>query len=170
MAQPNASDNGARSDVCQLLRLAGGGERMLVPIGAVREILEVGRSTPLPRAPDFVLGVMNLRGSVVPVIDVSARFGQGRAPLGKRSAIVVVDVQSTEDEQRMVAGMLVDAVYEVLDVDAASIESVPALGVAVPHEFLSGMVNVRGNYEPLLSLNQLLSPTVLAALISAGAR
>jgi len=149
----------------QLLRLACAGEHLVVPIDAVREILEVGRMTPLAQTPDFVHGVMNLRGSVVPVIDLGARFGFGRTQLVRRSAVVVVEAQTADMHERLVAGLLVDAVYEVIEIDAHDIEATPALGVAVASEFLSGMVNVRGQYAPLLNLNQVLSTDVLADLI-----
>ena len=94
----------------QLLRLAVGQETLVVPIEAVREILEVGRLTPLPKTPDFVRGVMNLRGAVVPVIDLGARFGFGSSTLGRRSAIIVVEAKGDDDFGGLIAGVLVDAV------------------------------------------------------------
>lgn len=149
----------------QLLSLASAGERLTVPIAQVREILEVGRLTPLPQTPDFVHGVMNLRGSVVPVIDLSARCGHGRTVLARRSAIVVVETAPSEPSERLIAGLLVDAVYEVLDISPDMIEAVPSLGVAIPPEFLAGMVQVHGRYAPLLNLNLVLAPDALAHLI-----
>ena len=152
--------------ICQMLRLAVGAETLVVPIEAVREILEVGRMTPLPQTPDFVRGVMNLRGAVVPVIDLGARFGFGATVIGRRSAIIVVEASGNDDFDRLVAGMLVDAVYEVLDVDSKRIEAVPSLGVGVAAEFLAGMVNVASGYAALLNLDQVLSPVALSALIA----
>ncbi|MDL5032268.1 chemotaxis protein CheW [Pelomonas sp. APW6] len=155
------STGGAR----QMLRLACIQESLLVPIDAVREILEVGRLTPLPQTPGFVRGVMNLRGSVIPVIDLSARFGHGPIEVGRRSAIVVVEVPDEAGRPPLAMGLLVDAVYEVLDVDARAIEPVPALGMAVPPKFVAGMVNVRDRYSNLLNLAQTLSPEELTSLI-----
>lgn len=153
----------------QLLRLASGGERLAVPIGSVREILEVGRLTPVPRTPDFIRGVMNLRGAVVPVLDLSARLGLQNTTLARRSAIVVVESRSTE-AQTLVVGLLVDSVYEVLDIVGQRIEAVPSLGVAIPGGFLHGMVNVKGGYVAILNLLQLLDLDTLARLIGDAAR
>jgi purine-binding chemotaxis protein CheW len=166
MADARSSES-SQSIARQLLRLACGRENLVVPIDAVREILEVGRLTPLPQTPDFVHGVMNLRGSVVPVVDLNARFGFGPAVLGRRSAIVVVETSASEHQEKLIAGLLVDAVYEVLEVDEKSVEPVPTLGVAIASDFLAGMVNIRGRYAPLLNLNQVLAPETLAGLIGA---
>ncbi|WP_310387872.1 chemotaxis protein CheW [Roseateles sp.] len=160
------AEQAAAGPMCQLLRLAVGPETLVVPIEAVREILEVGRMTPLPQTPDFVRGVMNLRGAVVPVIDLGARFGFGPTAIGRRSAIIVVEAKGDEDFDRLIAGMLVDAVFEVLDFDTQRIEAVPSLGVGVAAEFLAGMVNLAGAYAALLNLDQVLSPVALSALIA----
>ena len=164
-----ASTAGPDASLDQLLRLASGGERLAVPIGSVREILEVGRLTPVPRTPDFIRGVMNLRGAVVPVLDLSARLGLRVTPLERRSAIVVVESQPG-GPQRLVVGLLVDAVFEVLDVAAQRVEAVPSLGVAVPGGFLHGMVNVKGGYVAVLNLVQILELDTLARLIGDAAR
>lgn len=152
----------------QLLRLAAGEERLLVPIDMVREILEVGRLTPVPQTPDFVRGVMNLRGAVVPVLDLSARLGLAPTQLARRTAIIVVESHPSEALESMTAGLLVDAVFEVIDLGNQTVEPVPSIGVAVPASFLCGMLNVRGAYAGVLNLNQVLEPASLASLIGAG--
>lgn len=162
------SDMASAGPMRQLLRLAVGRETLVVPIEVVREILEVGRMTPLPQTPDFVHGVMNLRGAVVPVIDLGARFGFGPTQVGRRTAIIVVEAKGDDDFESLIAGVLVDAVYEVLDVDSKRIEPVPTLGVAIAGEFLAGMVNVRDGYAALLNLDQVLSPVALSHLIAAS--
>jgi purine-binding chemotaxis protein CheW len=88
---PSTSDMASRASLLSLLRMAVGDEDLAVPIDDVREILEVGRLTTLPRTPSFVRGVMNLRGAVVPVIDLAARVGQNAITIGRRSCVVVVD-------------------------------------------------------------------------------
>ncbi len=159
---------GLDASLDQLLSLASGGERLAVPIGSVREILEVGRLTPVPRTPGFVRGVMNLRGAVVPVIDLAARLGLRVTPLERRSAIVVVESQACAP-QRLVVGLLVDAVYEVLDLSAQHMEAVPSLGVAVPGVFLHGMIHAKGGYVAVLNLAQVLDPETLARMIGEAA-
>jgi purine-binding chemotaxis protein CheW len=157
------------SNTRQLLRLSVAGEVLLVPIEAVHEILEVTRMTRVPKSPPFLRGVMNLRGAVVPVVDLAARFGFQPAVLARRSAIVVVEAHGEEAQQSLVAGLLVDAVYEVLDFPQDRLESVPNLGIAIPAGFVAGMVNLPSGYGALLSLEQVLAPAALAALIEAAA-
>lgn len=160
-----------------LLRMAVRSETLAVAIDHVREILEVTRLTPLPRTPDFVRGVMNLRGSVVPVIDLSSRLGLGPTVLGRRSCIVVVEspqtapAESDDDEDNMigdtlVVGLLVDAVYEVFDTAAARIEAVPQLGTRIPADMLAGMARARGEVIGLLALAKVLSGAELSELIA----
>lgn len=167
-----------------LLRMAVGPESMAVPIDDVREILEVGRLTALPRTPEFVRGVMNLRGAVVPVIDLAARLGQAPIQLSRRSCVVVVeagspadgslaDSQSDADDEAadansatLVVGLLVDAVYEVFDVAASSIEPVPALGTRIDASFLRGMTRAHGEVIGLLALERVLAQRELSALIA----
>lgn len=171
-----AANESTHSPQSSLLRMAVGSELLAVPIEAVREILEVGRLTPLPRTPDFVRGVMNLRGAVVPVVDLPARIGQGATTLGRRSCIVVVEVCTGDAGdgdgdatygQRLVIGLLVDAVYEVFDIDTDSVEPVPALGTRVRPDFLSGMTRARGEVIGVLALPHVLSATDLADAIAA---
>lgn len=167
-----------------LLRMAVGPEAMAVPINDVREILEVGRLTALPRTPEFVRGVMNLRGAVVPVIDLAARLGQAPIQLSRRSCVVVVeagnpadcnpaDGQGDADDEAtdansatMVVGLLVDAVYEVFDVATSSIEPVPALGTQIEASFLRGMTRAHGEVIGVLALERVLAQRELSALIA----
>jgi len=169
--RPDLSSGGARFDagLRQYLCLALRDEMVAVPIDCVREILEVGRLTVLPGTPDFVCGVLNLRGAVVPVIDVAARMGAVPCQVGKRSCIVVVDVRSGEDRRADILGVLVDAVFEVVDLDGDALEPVPGFGNAWPAEFLAGMVRVRAQPVPVLDLGAALAPEVLATLIADAA-
>jgi purine-binding chemotaxis protein CheW len=161
---------------CSLLRMSVGPEVLAVPIEAVREILEVGRLTALPRTPSFVRGVMNLRGAVVPVVDLAARIGHGVSTLGRRSCIVVVEVGATDHadvaadaafDDTLVVGLLVDAVFEVFDTDTAAIEPVPMLGTRIRGDFLSGMTRARGEVIGILAVDRVLCSADLAAAIEA---
>lgn len=163
------------AEVCSLLRLAVGREVLAVSIDAVREILEVGRLTALPRTPDFVRGVMNLRGAVVPVVDLAARLGLGVTALSRRSCIIVVEVPGTESaedgdaafDDGLVVGLLVDAVFEVFDTDASRIEPVPILGTRVPADHLRGMARAHGQVLGVLAVERVLALGDLAAAIAA---
>ena len=163
-----------------LLRMAVGGVAMAVPIDDVREILEVGRLTALPRTPDFVRGVMNLRGAVVPVIDLAARVGMAAITIGRRSCVVVVEAEPLIIEGdlaageaagdalhgALVVGLLVDAVYEVFDVMADGIEPPPALGTRIAADFLRGMTRAHGDVIGVLALDRVLAQQELSALIA----
>jgi purine-binding chemotaxis protein CheW len=164
-----------------LLRMSVGTEVLAVPIAYVREILEVSRLTPLPRTPDFVRGVMNLRGAVVPVLDLAARLGMPPTVLGRRSCIVVVEARHETDQAHdlesadesleavtgsSVIGLLVDAVFEVFDTPSTRIESVPSLGTRIPADHLAGMTRARGEVIGILALDHVLSAQAMSQLIA----
>lgn len=157
---------------CSLLRMAVGGNVLAVPIEDVREILQVARMTPLPRTPDFIRGVMNLRGAVVPVIDLCARLGQGNATLGRRSCVVVVETTENQEPSSevvatpVVMGLLVDAVFEVFDRGSAEIEATPALGTRIESQYLSGITRASGELIGVLSVAHVLSTQSLASSIA----
>jgi purine-binding chemotaxis protein CheW len=149
----------------QVLCLAVGRETYGIGIDMVREILEVTRLTPLPLTPPFVRGVMNLRGAVVPVIDLQARFGGRPAEIGRRSAIVIVETCHHDQEGALVVGALVDGVSEVLDILNQDVEPVPPLGTRIPKEFLQGMAKAKGTLLSILDMDRTLDRETLAALI-----
>ena len=171
---------------CSLLRMAVGDEVVAVGIEDVREILQVSRLTPMPRTPDFVRGVMNLRGAVVPVVDLSARLGRPPTLIGRRSCIVVVDYQAapqgaeTESSDRslegepeaggaeshVVMGVLVDAVFEVFDRPLNELEPPPAMGTRIPPQFLRGITRAGGELIGVLALPRLLGVRELTAGIA----
>lgn len=179
LAAPPSSFDGATGRGSALLRMAVGDEAVAVAIDEVREILEVGRLTALPRTPGFVRGVMNLRGAVVPVIDLLARLGHAPAQIGRRSCVVVVetrpaataDAASDGDDadvgEGLVVGLLVDAVYEVFDAPAAEYEPVPPLGTRIDAGYLQGMSRVRNEVIGVLALDRVLAPHELTELIGA---
>jgi len=163
-ASPADDDGGT---VRQYLRFALGREMQAVRIDVVREILEVGHMTPLPLMPAFVRGVMNLRGVVVPVIDLGARLGLGASTLGPRSCVVLVDVHADdEDARRLPMGVLVDAVHEVFDATDDDAEPVPRLGTRVPSQFIRSIVRTRELALAELDLDVVLEPAALRDLIA----
>ncbi len=150
----------------QYLCLAVGRETYAVGIDMVREIMEVGRMTPLPLTPDFVRGVMNLRGAVVPVIDIKARFGAEPAVIGRRSSVVIVETDHKDQDGPLVVGVLVDGVSEVLEIAYQDIEPVPALGTRVPREFLQGMAKAKGTLLSIMDADRILARETMATLIA----
>ena len=154
----------------QVLRLAMGDYRYAVAIDQVREILKVSQLTALPLMPAFVRGVMNLRGAVVPVIDLGARLGLCEATLQRRSCVVIVEVIGHAERSSQTLGLLVDAVHEVADVPASGLENAPPLGTEIRVDFLEGMARLRGEIVPVLALERVLDEDTLSDEIAAHAR
>jgi purine-binding chemotaxis protein CheW len=150
----------------QYLTFTLGGEMFAVAILNVKEIIEYGNLTEIPMMPAFIRGVINLRGSVVPVIDLAARFGGKQAEAGKRSCIVIVEVGDELGEQagRHDIGIMVDAVSEVLDIPASEIEPPPTFGARIRADFIFGMGKVAGKFVIILNINKVLSIEEIAEL------
>jgi purine-binding chemotaxis protein CheW len=132
----------------------------------VKEIIEYGNLTEIPMMPAFIRGVINLRGSVVPVIDLSARFGGRPTELGRRTCIVIVEVQ--DDEARHDIGIMVDAVSEVLDIPGSEIEPPPSFGARIRADFIFGMGKVAGKFVIILNIDRVLSVEEIAQLTGTG--
>lgn len=150
----------------QWLRLSVAEAPCAVPIDRVREILEVGRMTPMPLTPPIVRGVMNLRGAVVPVIDLGERLASRPVPIGRRTCIVVVELPAQDGFDTAVMGLLADAVYEVMDVDTAAVSAVPPLGTSVRPEYLAGIHQSGRRQVLMLDLHRVLAQADLASLIA----
>lgn len=150
----------------QYLTFTLGGEMFAVAILNVKEIIEFGTVTEIPMMPTFIRGVINLRGAVVPVIDLSCRFCNAASPVGKRTCIVIVEVQ--EGDYRHDIGIMVDAVSEVLEIPAAEIEPPPAFGARIRTDFIAGMGKVAGRFVIILNIMKVLSVDEMAALASVG--
>lgn len=132
----------------QFLTFTLGEEAFGMDIGTVREIIQPGQVTPLPLMPAFVRGVINLRGTVVPVIDLQARLGRRRSAAGRKSCVVVFE---TEQEGESIAmGLLVDGVSAVAGVAAEAIEPPPAFGSGLRRDFIRGMARIDGELIALL--------------------
>jgi len=163
---PQGENIASAGDIVQFLRLSLGSEKYAVQINAVREILQMVSTTPLPLMPAFVRGVMNLRGAVVPVVDLGARLELAATDVGRRTCVVIVDVPGIDDGRPQTLGLLVDAVYEVFDAPATTLEEVPRLGTLIDPAFIRSMVRVRGESTPELDLAAILDQQLLARLIS----
>lgn len=149
-------------DQTQCLTFLLGEEMFAVPILNVREIIEHGHITVVPMMPDAIRGVINLRGAVVPVVDLNRRFGRGHTKEGKRTCIVIVEIP--RDTETLVVGMMVDAVSEVLDIPASQVEPPPAFGTHLRTDFIQGMAKMEDGFIVLLALTHVLSDEELAQL------
>lgn len=139
----------------QFLTFKLGGESYAAPILAVKEIIEFGQVTTVPMMPGFIRGVINLRGNVVSVVDLAARFGQARSKVGKRSCVVIIE--TTQDEEKHVMGILVDAVDEVVEIAGSEIDPPPSFGAKIRTDFIEGLGKHKGQFVIILNLDRLLS-------------
>ncbi len=139
----------------QFLTFSLGGEVLAVEIRFVKEILQYGSITEVPLAPPAVRGVMNLRGAVIPVIDLAVRFGRPTTSADRRTCIVILEVE--EEERATVMGIVVDHVSEVLEVPQADIEPAPSFGNTLRADFIQGVGKIGGRFVILLDAERVLS-------------
>jgi len=133
-----------------------------IDINAVREIIQYSPMTEVPLMPDFVRGVINLRGAAVPVIDLQARFGKRPAKVGKKTCIVIFD--SHPNGGKVELGLMVDAVSAVIEIAADQIEPPPQFGGTVRREFIQGMGKVGENFVIILEPHKALNMQEMADL------
>ena len=138
----------------QYLTFMLGAEVFAIEILSIREIIEHAPLTQVPMMPEYVGGVINLRGAVVPVVDLAVRFGRAASAVSKRTCIVIIEVHSGEERQQV--GLLVDAVNAVLEIAPAQIEPPPAFGARVRTDFIRGMGKVDSKFIILLNVTDLL--------------
>lgn len=130
-------------------------EEFSVPIMRVKEIIEYQPLTQIPMVPDFISGAVNLRGSVVPVINLALKFGLTSHAINRRSCIVIVEVDL--DGEVVVIGVLVDKVLQVIDIQESDIEPAPTFGAKIKTEFIRGMGRLSEKFIIILSINDVLS-------------
>lgn len=128
----------------------------------VREIIRMQKITPVPQLPAFVRGVINLRGRVIPVVDLRVKFGL-KAEFAERTCIVVVQVKQSA-EQTVHMGLIVDSVEEVVTLTPDEIEPTPDFGTRANTEYLLGMAKVKGQVKTLLDIDQVVSPDTVRAM------
>lgn len=163
-----AGDQGSQ----QYLTFTLNAEVFAIGILNIKEIIEYGTLTEIPMMPAFIRGVINLRGAVVPVVDLSARFGGKQTSVARRTCIVIVEMsQMVEDaEIRQDIGIVVDSVNEVLEIPPGEIEPPPAFGARIRADFIQGMGKVAGKFVIILNIDRVLSVDEMAQLAAVGGR
>jgi purine-binding chemotaxis protein CheW len=156
----------AAAEPAQYLTFMLAREPFAIGILRIKEIIEYHGVTEVPMMPPSVRGVINLRGAVVPVMDLLARFGRGPSEVTKRTCIVIVEVETGDGHQVM--GLMVDAVNEVLDIAVADIEPPPSFGARIRTDFLHGVGKVRGKFVLLLDVDRVLSIDDIAGLAASA--
>ncbi len=142
-----------------------GDETFAVSILQVKEIIEYGEVRPVPMMPEFIRGAINLRGHVVPIVDLSLRLGNDKIELSRRTCIIIVEL--TVGEEHMDVGLIVDAVSKVLDIDTSAIEKAPSFGGQINTDFIEGMGKCDEQFVILLNVSKILSLDDLKVLADA---
>lgn len=141
----------------ELISFEIGGQEFCIDIRAVKEIRGWTAATPMPQTPDYIHGVINLRGTIMPVIDLRARLGLGRTEPSSRHVIVVI-----QDTQRA-AGLLVDGVQETFHIDASLPQEPPAMGAAAGDRFVDAIIPLEGRMISRLVVTRLMPDLARAA-------
>ncbi|MEW6444552.1 MAG: chemotaxis protein CheW [Pseudomonadota bacterium] len=153
---------GSEREETKYLTFMAGGTGLGMHILRVKEILEHNRVDRVPMASSLVRGVINLRGQVVPVIDLAVRLGEPPSTPSRRSCIIIVDLRQGEDVTEI--GFMVDSVTEVVEIPDDMIEPAPAFGADMPVEFIQGMGKVNGAFVTLLQLERVFDLDEMARL------
>jgi purine-binding chemotaxis protein CheW len=146
----------------QYLTFLLGDEVFAMDIRAVREIIQYSAMTVVPLMPEFLRGVINLRGAVVPVVDLQSRFGRGVAAVGKKTCIIIFDASTAAEKLEL--GLLVDSVSEVIDIPDADIEPSPQFGASIRRDFIRGMGKLSGEFIVILEPERALDVEEMAML------
>ena len=146
----------------QYLSFMLAGETFGIGILCIKEIIEYSGLTEVPMMPASIRGVINLRGAVVPVLDLAVRFGKQAGEVTKKTCVVIVEIRT--DKDRHVMGVVVDAVNAVLKIAENEIEPPPSFGAKIHADFIEGMGKVNGKFVILLNVGQVLSYEELGAL------
>lgn len=146
----------------QFLTFTLGDEIFGLNISKVREVLELTNITRVPRTPEFMRGVMNVRGQAVPVIDMRRKFGLDVAEDTVNTCIIIVEVE-TEGES-ITVGALADSVREVLEMDSTAIDAAPRMGAAVDTEFIQGMGRQDDDFVIFLDIDRVFSVEELSSM------
>lgn len=157
-------DQEEQSNVDQYLSFNLDDERYAVPVGSVEVVLEMASITRVPMCPPYLRGVINHRGSVVPVVDLKAVFGRGQTVLSEGASIIVTQIEY--EGESLTAGVLADAVQEVLELDPRNIESAPSFGSRIDGSFVRGIGKHGEGFVILLDLERALSGPVSAVSAS----
>lgn len=149
----------------QFLTFTLNGEQYAIGVAKVREVLEYTKITKLPKTADYMKGIINLRGSGVPVIDMRLKFGMPETPIEKTTSVIVLEVEGGLGG--IVVGVLADAVHEVVEIDAASIEPAPRFGTRLAAEFIRGVGRKDNEFVIILDIDRIFNSEEVTALKSA---
>ncbi|MCP1293234.1 MULTISPECIES: chemotaxis protein CheW [Chromobacterium] len=162
--QPAGQDGGDQKFHCVTFIL--GEDLFGIQINFIREIIEFDGITEVPMMPNFVRGIINLRGAVVPVIDLSVRFGRGQTALKSSTCVAILSLPGLEGGYADI-GILLDSVCEVLEIPQSEIDPSPSFGSNIRSDFIQGIATINQRFAILLNVRQALSVSELSAMAEA---
>lgn len=142
-------------NTAQYLTFKLGDEVFALDISQVREVLDFTTVTKVPRTPEFMRGVINLRGSVVPIVDMRLKFGMSKTEKTVNTCMIIVEI--VLDGERLIVGALADSVQEVIELDPGQIEPPPRIGTKLNTEFIRGMGKREENFIIILEVDKIFS-------------
>ncbi len=149
-----------REGINQYLIFNQSNEIFAINVLSIKEILKVPRITRVPRMPDFMTGVINLRGNVIPILDLRLKFGLGGTQVTKNTSIIVLEIEnifSDGETQKFTIGIFNDLVQNVVTIEPDQIESPPRIGIAINTSYISGMAKIHDTYVIILNIGKILS-------------
>ncbi|TAH56001.1 MAG: chemotaxis protein CheW [Treponema sp.] len=153
------------STIHQYLTFRLAQEQYAINVGSIKEVLGVPKVTRIPKMPDFMCGIINLRGTVVPVIDLCKKFGIGEVTHTPDTGIIVTEITpSADSEELLIIGVYSDVVQKVITIEPESIEPPPKIGIAIDTAFIQGMGHVDNEFIIILNINKILSGSELLEL------
>ncbi len=141
-------------------------ELYAIDVFKIREILEVPEITKVPGMPAMIRGVINIRGSVVPVLDMKMKFGQDRTEQNQDTAVIVTEISNNDGTVQI--GIMVDSAREVITLDPENIEEPPRLGIFIDNKYLSGMGKINEEFVIILNIDKILSENELSQVAATG--
>lgn len=160
---PPSSTRSSRSASSKFLTFSLGNETFGIEILKVRGIIRVPEITPVPQMPSYIKGVINLRGKVIPVIDLRVKFGFAKAEFHDRTCLIVVCVQIPSAETVMMC-LVVDVVEEVINITPQNIEATPNFGAVVDTDYMLGMAKVKNSVVTILNIDRIVASDVLQSV------
>lgn len=160
-------NNATVLEMTQYLTFKLGNEIFACDIAKVHEVMDFIEVTPVPKMPDFLLGVINLRGTAVPVVDLRLKFGMPKTEKTVNTCIIIMDV--IVDNERTILGALADSVQEVLDIEAGQVEPPPRIGAKLRSDFISGMGKQNDRFVIILDIDKIFSVDDLSLVQEATA-
>lgn len=154
-------------DIHQYLTFKLSDERYAINVAFIKEVLSVPRITKVPKMPEYMSGIINLRGSVVPVIDLCKKFGIGETTRSVDTGIIVIEIPQEDDDgndKMLTVGVFSDVVEKVITIEENNIEPAPRIGVAIDTTFIRGMGHVNDDFIIILNIHKILTGTEIETL------